>query len=245
MHGLSRQARVLLIEDDISLQRFVTLALEEFDIELLTVTSIEDGLAELARAPADLVMTDLMLPGRSGFELIDALVANPGLRGTARLVVFSAGLNAQTRQRLDRPDVWRMLPKPCSLAELEDCVRSALAPRESPETPAMPDTAAPGAATAQAIAEYFGGNEALYRAFRGSCLVQFRADLVEGARAMAASDAPALRRLAHSLKSVLMTLGHPEASASAHDLEISTEQSDWSAAIPQWRALRAHLLTLI
>lgn len=237
--------RVLLIEDDPSLQRFVALALEDFAIELLPVTSIDAGLAELARAPVALILTDLMLPGRSGFELIELLAADPALRGRARLVVFSAGLNPQARQRLDRPDVWRLLSKPCSLSELEDCVRTGLAaPDTEAAAPAGATTVAPADSATRAIEEHFGGNEALYRAFRASCLQQFTTDLNEGERARAALDAPALRRLAHSLKSVLLTLGNAQASAKALALEESCERADWAAALPQWLALRAELEAL-
>lgn len=238
--------RVLLVEDDLSLQRFVQLALEDFEIELLTVGSVDAGLAELARAPAALVLTDLMLPDRSGFELIDALAAQPALRAGARLAVFSAGLTPSTRERLERPEVWRLLSKPCGLAELEACVRDALAegaatppPKPAPESTADADT--PQARQAAAIAEHFGGNAPLYHAFRASCLQQFRADMAEGEQALAGGDAPALRRLAHSLKSVLLSLGHDEAAALAKALEQAGEAADEAAMRTLWPQLRTAL----
>lgn len=241
--------RVLLVEDDLSLQRFVQLALEDFEIELLTVGSVDAGLAELARAPAALVLTDLMLPDRSGFELIDTLAAQPALRAGARLAVFSAGLTPSTRERLERPEVWRLLSKPCGLAELEACVRDALAegaatpaPKPAPESKADADTPQAGQARqAAAIAEHFGGNAPLYHAFRASCLQQFRADLAEGDRTLAGGDAPALRRLAHSLKSVLLSLGHDEAAELAKALEQAGEAADEAAMCSLWPRLRAAL----
>lgn len=241
---MSQRPRVLLIEDDASLQRFVALALDEFEIELRVVADVDSALAELASAPVALILSDLMLPGRSGFELIDALAAQPELQGGARLVVFSAGLNPQTRQRLERPQVWGLLSKPCSLAELELCVREALvAPARPPAAPQQAEPAGDELA-ASAIQTHFGGNEALYRAFRASCLQQFRADLAEGDRALNAADAPALHRLAHSLKSVLLTLGHAEASALARALEACCEQADEAGAAALWQSLRAELEAL-
>lgn len=241
--------RVLLVEDDLSLQRFVQLALEDFEIELLTVGSVDAGLAELARAPAALVLTDLMLPDRSGFELIEALAAQPALRAGARLAVFSAGLTPATRARLERPEVWRLLSKPCGLAELEACVRDALAaevavpaPPSAPESrPEADDAGPPQARQAAAIAEHFGGNAPLYHAFRASCLQQFRADMAEGDQALAGGDAPALRRLAHSLKSVLLSLGHDQAADLAKALELAGEQADTAAMRALWPRLRTAL----
>lgn len=241
--------RVLLVEDDLSLQRFVQLALEDFEIELLTVGSVDAGLAELARAPAALVLTDLMLPDRSGFELIEALAAQPALRAGARLAVFSAGLTPSTRERLERPEVWRLLSKPCGLAELEACVRDALAaevaaptPPSAPESrPEADDAGPPQARQAAAIAEHFGGNAPLYHAFRASCLQQFRADMAEGDQALAGGDAPALRRLAHSLKSVLLSLGHDQEADLAKALELAGEQADTAAMRSLWPRLRTAL----
>lgn len=249
--------RVLLVEDDLSLQRFVQLALEDFEIELLTVGSVDAGLAELARAPAALVLTDLMLPDRSGFELIEALAAQPALRAGARLAVFSAGLTPSTRERLERPEVWRLLSKPCGLAELEACVRDALAaevaapaPPSAPESrpeltpeprPEADDAGPPQARQAAAIAEHFGGNAPLYHAFRASCLQQFRADMAEGDQALAGGDAPALRRLAHSLKSVLLSLGHDQEAGLAKALELAGEQADTAAMRALWPRLRTAL----
>jgi len=227
--------RVLLVEDDASLQRFVALALDELGIELLRSSGVDAALALLTQQPVQLILTDLMMPGRSGFELIEALNAQPGLRGEARLVVFSAGLTPPVRQRLEGMQVWRLLSKPCSVAELEACVRDGVGLGEL--ATAVPPVD-PGSS---AIVTHFGGNVALYQAFRASCLQQFRADLIEGERARAAADAPTLRRLAHSLKSVLLTLGHADASALARTLEDSCERSDWTSAAPQWRALSAQI----
>lgn len=242
--------RVLLVEDDPSLQRFVQLALEDFEIELLAVSSVDAGLAELARAPAALVLTDLMLPDRSGFELIETLAAQPALRAGARVAVFSAGLTPATRARLERSEVWRLLSKPCGLAELEACVRDALAGAGAckeggePVATAAHDRPSLPNGQAAAIAEHFGGNAALYHAFRASCLHQFQADLAEGDRALAAGDAPALRRLAHSLKSVLLSLGHAEAAAHALALDEACEPNDWPAMAALWPQLRAALRQL-
>jgi len=233
---------VLLIEDDLSLQRFVAAALEELPLDLIAVSSVDEGLAVLAGKPVDLILTDLMMPGRSGFDLVDALAVDPVLRGDARLVVFSAGLNPQVRRRLTRPDVWRLLPKPCSILELEDCVRSALPIGEGISTNPVPVVVAP---TADAIDVYFGGNAALYHAFRASCVTQFGADIMAGDEAIATDNLSVLRRLAHSLKSVLLTLGHPIESEQAMCLEAVCEAGDARRAPASWSALRARLGILI
>jgi HPt (histidine-containing phosphotransfer) domain-containing protein len=60
-------------------------------------------------------------------------------------------------------------------------------------------------------------------------------------RALAAADLPALRRLAHSLKSVLQTLGHDAASAQARQLEADAAAGRSEAAQQGWARLGAAL----
>jgi DNA-binding response OmpR family regulator len=240
--------RVLLVEDDASLRRFVELALDELPIELLSCPDVDAALALLASQPVALVITDRMRPGRSGFDLLATLEAAPALRAGARVVVFSAGLSQEVRQRLDRGGgVWRLLSKPCSVAELEGCVREAMAldaGNAAAPVQAQGHEQALEQAVEQAIALQFGGNRALYAAFRASCLQQFAADISDGDRACAEHDGPALHRLAHSLKSVLQTLGHADAAALARRLEDLAAQGHWEQALPLWPGLREALSRL-
>jgi DNA-binding response OmpR family regulator len=60
---------VLLIEDDLLLQRGLELALGRYGHDIRTATSGEDGLREFAATQPDLVVLDVMLPGIDGFEV--------------------------------------------------------------------------------------------------------------------------------------------------------------------------------
>ncbi|MCF3184296.1 response regulator transcription factor [Streptomyces polychromogenes] len=62
-------ARVLLIEDDLAVQKGVTLALRRRGHEVEVAASGETGLLLLERLRPDLVLLDLMLPGMSGLEV--------------------------------------------------------------------------------------------------------------------------------------------------------------------------------
>ena len=97
---------------------------------------------------------------------------------------------------------------------------------------------------ARAIQTHFGGDAALFHAFRQSCLPQFAKDLAEAEAAWAGRDAPALRRLAHSLKSVLATLGHGEAAGWARATEQAAAIGMLDAAQAPWQQLKLHLQAL-
>lgn len=236
--------RVILVEDDASLRRFVALALEDLDLDLVACVDVPSAMAALQAGPARLLITDLMLPGESGQSLLERLHREPGLKGAARVAVFSAGLTVAVRQRLEGLGVWRLLSKPVSVADLAACVTDALRD-EAPAAlvPAVGVTAAE-AASAAAIDRHFGGNADLYRAFRASCLAQFTEDLRQGDAACRSEDTAQLRRIAHSLKSVLLTLGHHAASQAARELEDHAAADDGSAARPAWIRLREQIALL-
>jgi len=219
--------RVLLVEDDPSLQRFVSMVLEDLAVELTVCGDVGSALLALQRNAFELLITDLMLPDRSGLDLLAELQARPVLRGSARLVAFSAGLQPEVRSRLQTLDVERMLFKPCSVGELEACVLEILGPvSTASDAPAPPPQQQPAPqADQEAILRNFGGDAALYRGFRAASLEQFGQDLQEGERACTTRDTPALRRLAHSLKSVLLILGLDSCSDLAKRLERQLEQA--------------------
>ena len=86
----------------------------------------------------------------------------------------------------------------------------------------------------QAIATYFDGDRALFLAFRESCIQQFDVDLTWGNAAIEDQDVPALRRVAHSLKGVMRTLGYNELSDMAKVVENAVHQNEWETAVSQW-----------
>ena len=250
---------VLLVEDDASIARFVTLALEGMPLTLVSCASAEQAQSLLQSQPFALLITDLMLPGASGVELIEWLRSSPQAGCSA--VVFSAGVRADVALRLEQLQVWGVLRKPVSVAQLVDCVESVLAaqPAGSPAPASVQAAGAdvpvdmqadmpadvPADGGPAAVASYFGGDAALFHSYRASCLEQLPADVALGENLLAARDAAALRRLAHNLKSVLRLLGHEQASGLAQTLEQACLASDWAGATDAWRQLGAALLGML
>lgn len=239
--------RVLLVDDDPALQRFVGLALEDQPLQLIACKDVDEAMHVLHQEAVQLIVTDLMLPGKSGLDLLLALKANPALRGSARVVVLSAGLTASKREQLVALEVWSLLDKPVSVARLLACVEEGLAPgapaHQPVAVPAWPqDSARAHAQTA--IDEFFAGDGALYRTYRSCCLAQFPQDLRNGDQACETGDLVALRHLAHNLKSVLRMLGHPHLSQQALALEQCCATGQDAVARQGWEQLRMGLAGL-
>lgn len=228
-------ARVVLVEDDAALRRFVELSLEHVPIELHSCASVAQAWPLLEPGTWQLLVTDLMLPHESGLDLIERMAARPGSR-SGRIVVFSAGVMPALRGRLELLGVWRVLSKPVSVATLEGCVREAV----GLDRAAAPPRAGDDAADRTAISVGFGGDAALFHAYKRNCLALFPDDLRAGDLALAAGDVATLRRLAHNLKSVLVTLGREATGELARQLEDACASPTRAAERPAlWQALRA------
>jgi len=254
--------RVVFVDDDAAIRRLVASVLEDLPIDLVCCASVAEARAALRAQAAQLVITDLMLPVETGFDLLESLAADAALRAGAHLVVFSAGLHADTRARLTGLGVWRQLSKPVSLQALEDCVSDALAlpPGTGTVAPTLVPTEAPNDAPndapvanpahlrdheQHAIVAQFGGDAALYLAFRSQVQLQLPLDIHEGERLLTEADWPALHRLSHSLKGLLSLLGDEPGAALARHLEASAAAAaavaDGAACHQGWPALVRHL----
>jgi CheY-like chemotaxis protein len=238
---------LLLVEDDASIRRFVSLALEEHALELVEAADLQSAIQALRSGPFDLVLCDLMLPDGNGIDLLQALSGPDSPSPGARRVAFSAGVSSDTREQLRAVGVHAVLAKPASLAALLACVQEALA-----AAPGQPPSAQAQAASAddsqphveEAVARYFGGHHGLYNSYAATCRQQFARDAAQGDAAAGAQDLAALRRLAHSLKSVLLTLGLGRDSALALAIDHAAAAGQAGDAWRLWPQLRARLCAL-
>jgi two-component system copper resistance phosphate regulon response regulator CusR len=121
--GSVSQAAVLLIEDEPGIVDFVARGLEA---EGFSVTAHLDGLAGERAALGesfDMVVLDLMLPGRGGFEILQALrTAKPSLP----VIVLTARGEVEDRVGGLEAGAADYLVKPFSLAELVARMRAQL-----------------------------------------------------------------------------------------------------------------------
>jgi CheY-like chemotaxis protein len=79
---------ILVIDDNQDICSFITAALEPAGYEVRTASEGGQALALLRRRPADLLITDLFMPGQEGFETISRCRAE---FPQTRIIVISAG----------------------------------------------------------------------------------------------------------------------------------------------------------
>jgi chemosensory pili system protein ChpA (sensor histidine kinase/response regulator) len=79
--------RVLLVDDSISVRRFVGQMLEKAGFDVTTAADGADAITRIGAAEFDLVITDLEMPRVNGYELIDDLRRRPSTRAMPVIVL--------------------------------------------------------------------------------------------------------------------------------------------------------------
>ena len=121
---MSKYSRVLVVEDDESLCRILKRNLAARGIEAVCAESVAAALQSIAAARPDLLVLDINLPDRSGWELCRALRAR-GLE--IPKIILSA--TRVTPERLAEFKPLAFLPKPFPLEAL---LRLVVAREETP-----------------------------------------------------------------------------------------------------------------
>lgn len=81
---------ILVIDDDESVRSFIEMSATMQGFQVVTAVNGHDAAAKLAAKPADLIVTDLMMPGQGGYEFLRTLQAADGPRIPVFVVTGSA-----------------------------------------------------------------------------------------------------------------------------------------------------------
>ena len=123
-----KKYKILIVDDDADVLTSMKLALQDTGQNIFTAT---DGLSALEWAGAedpDIVVLDLMLPKRGGFQVLQKLKGQPTMKGKRPLVCMVTG-NEGMRHRTfaEQHGVDDYLNKPFAIPHLQDIVREFIA----------------------------------------------------------------------------------------------------------------------
>lgn len=121
---------VLVVEDAPSERALMTHYLSESGYSVLSATSAQEALNKASKEPIDVIVTDILMPDVSGFELCRSLKRHPQ---TAQVPIV---ICTSKNQDIDR--LWGLkqgadayLTKPFTQTQLVQAVHSVLSKRES------------------------------------------------------------------------------------------------------------------
>ncbi len=123
MSNSANHARLLLVDDDPSLLRLMTLRLEGEGYQVISADCAETALTLLAKHPVDVVLSDLRMPGLDGMALFDEIAKrNPGLP----VVLMTAHGSIPEAVAATQRGVFGFLTKPLNNVELRDILQKAV-----------------------------------------------------------------------------------------------------------------------
>ncbi|MCA0458070.1 MAG: GAF domain-containing protein [Chloroflexi bacterium] len=97
----SQTERILIIDDQPESQRIVQQALEEAGkYRIITAHNAQEGISLVARRRPNLVILDLRMPEKDGFEVLEELRNNPETASIPVMIVTAETLNADEQDKL-------------------------------------------------------------------------------------------------------------------------------------------------
>ena len=118
--------RVLAVDDEPGVRESLRMLLKN-DCEVVTAASVEEALAQYEQTPPDLILLDLIMPGRSGLDLLAELGEQPN---APPIVVLSATKTVATAVEAMKLGAVDYVTKPFEVDALRMKVRQLLERRE-------------------------------------------------------------------------------------------------------------------
>ncbi|WP_371039155.1 response regulator transcription factor [Rhodosalinus sp. FB01] len=115
--------RVLVIEDEPNIIEAISFILSRDGWRVHTHANGHDALDVIRAQRPDLLILDVMLPGRSGYDILRDLREAEGLDDLPVLMLTARG-QAKDREMAERAGASRFMTKPFSNTEVLDAVRA-------------------------------------------------------------------------------------------------------------------------
>lgn len=114
---------VLLIEDEPNIIEAIRFILSREGWRVDTHSNGEDAVSIVREKTPDVVILDVMLPGRSGYDILREMREDPAMTDLPVLMLTARG-QSRDREMAERAGVSRFMTKPFSNSEVLDAVRA-------------------------------------------------------------------------------------------------------------------------
>lgn len=88
---MANAKKALIVEDDVYLGKALSQSLTKSSFEIQLITNGNDVMTKLEAFFPDIILLDLMLPGKDGFQILAELKANPKYKDIPVLVLSNKG----------------------------------------------------------------------------------------------------------------------------------------------------------
>jgi len=97
---VSGKNKILIIEDDQTLVKLISSILDKSQYEVLMATESDEGLDKAKSEKPDLVVLDILLPGKSGFECLKKLKEMKETKAIPVIILSNLGQTEEIRRGL-------------------------------------------------------------------------------------------------------------------------------------------------
>ncbi len=138
-------AKILVVDDSLSVRKVVERALLGRQMEVVCAATGTEALERIEQDEPDVVVCDVLMPDKDGYEICEFVKRHPRL-GRTPVLLMSGIVNDEVRERAARVQSADVLSKPFAaddlLRRLEVLLAPPVAPPPAPAQPAMPAVAA-------------------------------------------------------------------------------------------------------
>ena len=120
-----KKRRVVIIEDEPNIVLSLEFLLQREGYETASATDADTGLALVRQMRPDVVLLDIMMPKRNGYELCQTIKADSELRSIAIIMVSARGQEVEILKGLEL-GASAYVTKPFGNAEILEAVRAVL-----------------------------------------------------------------------------------------------------------------------
>ena len=118
--------KILLVDDSVTVQKIITLTFSDEGVDVVTVDSGDEAISRLAYLRPALVMADVSIPGRNGYDVCAFIKGNPELKNIP-VVLLVPGFETYDAERARRAGADYHLTKPFqSIRSLITTVKSLM-----------------------------------------------------------------------------------------------------------------------
>jgi len=122
---MSAGRRILVVDDDAFIRRPLELLLREEGFAPAIAADGEECLRRVEAEPPDLIVLDVMMPGRDGFSVCGALKSDPRFAAIPVILLSARGMESDRQRGLDLGAA-AFVTKPYSPSDLLRRVRELL-----------------------------------------------------------------------------------------------------------------------
>jgi CheY-like chemotaxis protein len=109
--------RILIIEDQTDHRELIALLLARKGYAIRSASSVDEGIDSVQAQPFDVILLDVMMPGRDGYSFLEEIRALP-LAKRPRIIALTALGMREDRDKLLAAGCERVVTKPISTDEL-------------------------------------------------------------------------------------------------------------------------------